>query len=200
MVAIFSIYTGFHLSPQFPAAATPPENAPLQNSTYQLTLTEIMDTAWNSTIAQPRFEVVGPNGLISANDIRLPTQTLIQLTIISYDTPTPGSTDQEGKVSGTVGGTVYLINGTTAMGTDPTGQWGSNVTAVPGIMLAHTFSIPQLGINLPVVGGDTVIAYIYLNETGTFSWLCETPCGFGSTGMQGAMSAPGWMTGQITAY
>jgi hypothetical protein len=123
---------------------------------------------------------------------------LIQLTIISYDTPTMGSTDQEGKVTGTVGGIVYLLNGTTAMGTDPTQQYGRNVTAVPGSMLAHTFTIPQFGINIPVVGGDTVIAYFYLNQTGTFEWLCETPCGFGSTGMQGAMTANGWMQGTVT--
>jgi len=159
-----------------------------------------MDTKWNSSVAQPQFDVMGPNGLEPATNIRLPAHTLIQLTITSYDTPTPGSTDQEGKVSGTVGDTVYLINGTTAMGTDPTQRWGQNVTSVPGSMLAHTFSIPQLGINIPVVGGDTEIAYIYLNQTGTFQWLCLTPCGFGPTGMQGAMAADGWMEGQVTVY
>jgi heme/copper-type cytochrome/quinol oxidase subunit 2 len=95
---------------------------------------------------------------------------------------------------------VYLLNGTTAMGTDPTQQWGRNVTSVPGSMLAHTFTIPQLGINIPIVGGDTVIADFYINQTGTFQWLCETPCGFGSMGMQGAMMANGWMQGQVTVY
>jgi hypothetical protein len=160
---------------------------------------EIMDTAWNSTIAQPQFSLVGKNGLEPAANILLPAHTLIQLTIISYDTPTPGSTDQESVVSGTVGGTVYLINSTTAMGTDVSQRWGRNVTSVPGSMLAHTFTIQQLGINIPAVGGDTVIAYFYINQTGTFQWICLTPCGFGATGMQGAMETPGWMEGQVTA-
>ena len=196
LVAILSIYTGLHLPLQYPArVATTQQNAP-----YQLTISEIMDTAWNSTVAQPQFSIMGTNGLEPASNIRLPAHTLIQLTIISYDTPTAGSPDQEGKVTGTVGGTVYLINGTTAMGTDVSEQWGRNVTSVPGNMLAHTFTIPQLGINIPVVGGDTVIAYFYLDQAGTFQWVCLTPCGFGPTGMQGAMSTSGWMEGQVTVY
>jgi hypothetical protein len=202
LIAVVAIYGGLRLSPQFPGNAVMSQNAPenTSNAPYQLTLMEIMDTAWNSSLAQPRFEIMGTNGLTPASNIRLPAHALIELTIISYDTPTPGSTDQEGKVSGTVGGTVYLINGTTAMGTDPTQQWGRNVTAVPGGMLAHTFTIPQLGINIPVVGGDTEIAYLYITQTGTFQWLCATPCGFGPMMMQGAMSASGWMEGQVTVY
>jgi heme/copper-type cytochrome/quinol oxidase subunit 2 len=196
LIAVLSIYTGLHIPTQLPTSSA----ATQQSAPYQLTITEIMDTAWNSTVAQPQFEVVGAHGLESSGNIRLPAHTLIQLTIISYDTPTPGSTDQEGKVNGTIGGTVYLINGTTAMGTNMSQPWGRNVTSVPGIMLAHTFTIPQLGINIPVVGGDTEIAYLYLNQTGTFQWVCLTPCGFGPTGMEGAMSTSGWMEGQVTAY
>lgn len=168
------------------------------NSVYQLTLVEIMDTPWNSTMAQPRFFVMGPKGMMPSDNISLPANRLIQLTIVSYDTPTSGSTDQMGKVNGTVGGNVYMINGTTAMGTDMMQSWGGNVTAVPVAYLAHTFTVPQLGINLPVVGGNTEVAYLYLTKTGTFMWYCQTPCGFGPTGMDGAMSKSGWMVGQIT--
>ena len=93
-----------------------------------------------------------------------------------------------------------MINGTTAMGTSVSPPYGTNVTSIPGAMLAHTFTIQQLGINIPVVGGNTEIAYLYLNETGTFPWICLTPCGFGPTGMQGAMSTAGWMEGNVTVY
>lgn len=143
---------------------------------------------------------MGPNGLQPAVNIRFPAHTLIQLTIISYDTPTSGSTSLEGKVSGTVGGTLYLINGTSAMGMDVSQHWGQNVTSVPSDMLAHTFTVQQLGVNIPVVGGDTEIAYVYFNQTGTFQWICLTPCGFGPTGTEGAMSTAGWMEGQVTVY
>jgi hypothetical protein len=191
--------TGTHVVTQ---SMTATETATLAQASFKLTLMEIMDTGWNSTMAQPQFSVVGPTGtgLESSANIALPANTLIQLTIISYDTPTAGSTDAQGKVSGTVGGTVYLVNGTSAMGTDVTQRWGQNVTSVPGAMLAHTFTIQALGINIPVVGGDTEIAYLYLTQTGTFQWVCLTPCGFGPTGMQGAMSTAGWMEGQVTVY
>jgi len=197
LVGVLSIYVGTH------NATVPGTNTTTisqQSGPFRLTLMEIMDTGWNSTVAQPQFSIFGVNGSEPAANIRLPAHTLIQLTIISYDTPTPGSTDEEGKVTGTVGSTVYLINGTTAMGTNVPQSWGQNVTSVPGNMLAHTFTIQQFGINIPVVGGDTEIAYLYLNQTGTFQWICLTPCGFGPTGMGGAMSAPGWMEGQITVY
>jgi len=192
LVAANSIYMGIHYSSPNPVTQ--------QTGPFRLTLMEVMDTGWNSSIAQPQFSMMGPNGLQPAANIRLPAHTLIQLTIISYDTPTPNSTDSQGKVSGTVGGTVYLINGTSAMGTDVSQRWGQNVTSAPGAMLAHTFTIQQLGINIPVVGGDTVTAYLYLDQTGTFQWICLTPCGFGTTGMAGAMSTSGWMEGQITVY
>ena len=195
LVGVLSIYVGTHY------ATVPATNTISQQSgPFRLTLMEIMDTGWNSSMAAPQFSIFGVNGLEPAGNIRLPVHTLIQLTIISYDTPTPASTGEQGKVTGTVGGTVYLVNGTTAMGTSVPQSWGQNVTSVSGNMLAHTFTIQQFGINIPVVGGDTEVAYLYLNQTGTFQWICLTPCGFGPTGMGGAMSASGWMEGQITVY
>ena len=149
-------------------------------------------------LAQPQFFVVGSGGLKSSANISLPAKMLIQLTIVSYDTPTAVSTDQEGVVNGTVGGTVYLINGTSASMSSMPEPWGNNVTSVSGASLAHTFTVPQLGINIPVVGGDTMIAYVFFSRPGTYTWICETPCGFGPTGSQGAMSTAGWMTGTIT--
>jgi len=171
-----------------------------QSGPYRLTLMEIMDTAWNSSTAQPQFFMIGTSGLQPSGNIQLPVRTLIQLTIISYDTATADSSDAEGKVTGTIDNTVYVINGTAAMGTDVSQRWGQNETSVPGATLAHTFTIEQLGINIPVVGGDAEIVYLYLNQTGTFPWICLTPCGFGHLGMMGAMSMLGWMEGQITVY
>ena len=144
---------------------------------YHIFIVEPMDSAWNSTAAQPRFYVVGPNGLESSANLSVPVNTLVQLTIVSYDIPTPGSTDQQGKVTGTVGNSVYMINGSVASMTDVTMQWGMNVTSVPGSSLAHTFTIPTFGVNIPVVGGDTVMAYLRFDQTGVFQWICQTPCG-----------------------
>lgn len=114
---------------------------------------------------------------------------------MSYDTPTPGSTDQQGTVAGTVGSNVYVMNGTTASMGDM--DWGMNVTSVSGSALAHNFSVPTLGLNIPVVGGSTVVAYLYFDKAGTYTWFCITPCGLGPDGTEGSMSTNGWMTGSL---
>jgi hypothetical protein len=173
------------------------------NSTpYLVTLLETMGNKWNSTAAesQPMFFVAGPTGLESSANISLPAQRLIELVIISYDTPTPPP-DQYSKVTGTVDGKMYLINGTSASMATPQ-SWGAGVSSVPTNQIAHTFTVTSLGINIPVVGGDTEIAFLYFNTPGTFTWQCETPCGFPNVnaGWSGAMVAPGWMVGQITVY
>jgi len=173
------------------------------SGTYSLTLVETMQNLWNSSgVLQPKFFVLGSDGLESSASISLPVNRLIQVTIVSYDTPEPDATSAMGMVSGTIGGTVFVLNGTVASGaTSMTGpaayQWGKNVTAVPASQLSHTFSIEQLGISIPVVGGSTVVAYIELNQTGSFTWMCLTPCGLGNNGMVGAMDTPGWMTGNV---
>ena len=186
-------------SARAPSGATTSQNYKTSKP-FQLVLVEPMNTAWNATVAQPRFFVLGDNGLESSANISLPAKTLIQLTIVSYDGPTPGSTADEAKVTGTVGNNMYTINSTVASMSDPSMQWGKNVSSVPVDTLAQTFSIPSLGINVPVPGGDMVTTYLYFNETGVFTWLCLTPCGLGPSGGNGAMTAPGWMQGQINVY
>jgi hypothetical protein len=173
------------------------------NSTpYMVTLLETMANEWNSTApeSQPKFFVAGPTGLESSANISLPAHRLIELVIISYDTPTPPP-PQYSSVTGTVGDKMYLINGTSASLSTPQ-SWGAGVSSVPTSQIAHTFTIVSLGINMPVVGGDTEIAFLYLNQTGTFTWQCYTPCGFPNVngGWSGAMVTPGWMTGEVTVY
>jgi hypothetical protein len=175
-----------------PAAAAQQTSAP-----FKLTLLEPTDVPWNSTTGQPKFFVVGSNVSQSSANIALPLNTVIQLTIISYDSPTPGGPPGVGQVKGTMGGVVYMINGTNPGGPEPA-KLGQNVSAVPEISVAHTFTIPDLGINIPVVGGYTEIAYLYFTKAGTYQWLCMTPCGLGGNGASGAMSTAGWMTGTVT--
>ncbi|HEV2227178.1 MAG TPA: hypothetical protein VGR56_10295 [Nitrososphaerales archaeon] len=197
VVAALGVGIGWGLGTTVPSGSAT-KTTQQGNNAYHLMLIEPMNVGWNATTAQPKFYVVGQGGLGSSANISLPVRTLIQVMIVSYDTPTNGSTDQQGRVNGTAGGNVYLINGTTASMSSMPEQWGRNVTSVPGASLAHTFSIPQLGVNIPIVGGDTEIAYLYFTKAGTFTWFCLTPCGLGPTGAAGAMSAQGWMTGTVT--
>ena len=159
---------------------------------------------WNSSAPlQPKVFVVGSSGLESSANIVLPAHRLIQLTIVTYDAPTPNSTKAMATVSGTVGGNVHVINGTLGSGMTSDSMtkmtnWGQNVTSVPVSSLTGTITIPQLGINVPFAGGETTIAYLKFSQTGTYTWLCQPPCGLGKDGLAGAMSTPGWMMCQIT--
>jgi len=180
-----------------------PPSASGSNSTpYMLTLLETMGNEWNSTApeSQPKFFVAGPTGLMSSANISIPAHRLIEMVIISYDTPTPPPA-QYSNVTGTVDGKMYLVNGTSASLSTPE-SWGTEVSSVPTDQIAHTFTIVTLGINIPIVGGDTEIAFLYINQTGTFTWQCYTPCGFMNVngGWSGAMVTPGWMTGEVTVY
>jgi len=192
---------GVEQSGQLQLTQQPPSTG--SNSTpYMLTLLETMGNKWNSTAteSQPIFFVAGPSGLESSANISLPANRMIELVIISYDTPTPPPA-QYSNVTGTIGNKMYLVNGTSASMSSPM-SWGAEVSYVPAAEIAHTFTITSLGINIPVVGGDTEIAFLQLTQTGTFTWQCYTPCGFPNVnnGWSGAMVTPGWMTGEVTVY
>ncbi len=171
---------------------------------FKVTLVETMENFWNSTSeSQPAFFLLGDHGLQSSSNISLPAQRLIELTIVSYDTPTENTTAAEGLVQRTVDGNLMLVNGTLAAGASNDAvwtmeHWGHNVTSVPAQVIAHTITIQSLGINIPVVGGATEIVYLYFDHPGTYTWICLTVCGLGNDGMLGAMVKPGWMMGTFS--
>ena len=88
---------------------------------------------------------------------------------------------------------------------------GKRVTAVGNNQIAHTFTIPSLGINVPLPiagmdsamgsmrGGPTTIRFTFRapSAAGTYQWLCVTPCGGDPDGVGGAMHTNGWMRGHL---
>ncbi len=177
-----------------------------QGGIYYMTLVETMNDSMGGMM-QPRFFIVGQDGLIPAVNISLPSHTLIALTVISYDTPTPGTPNTYSNITGTIGNAITLVNGTSATGMmmnasskQTMGNWETNVTSIPTGAIAHTITVAQLGLNIPIEGGFTEIAKFYVNSTGSYIWQCMSPCGTGSSGWGGAMSTPGWMTGTFYVY
>ncbi len=80
---------------------------------------------------------------------------------------------------------------------------GRALSHVPNDQVSHTFTIPALGVNIPIplatsTKGLTVVARFVATKTGTFVWQCYAPCGSGQSGMGGAMSVSGWMEGKVT--
>ena len=87
---------------------------------------------------------------------------------------------------------------------------GKRVTLVGNNEIAHTFTIPSLGINIPLpiaamggpmgsMAGPTTIRFTFRapSAPGTYLWLCVTPCGGNPDGIGGAMHTDGWMRGHL---
>ena len=80
---------------------------------------------------------------------------------------------------------------------------GKPVRSVGNGQLAHTFTIPSLGINAPLpvasMDGPTTVRFTFRAPAapGTYQWLCVTPCGTGPYGISGAMNSNGWMRGHL---
>lgn len=209
-IAALGLGVGYELGTTIPQAApevtvtassSQTSSAESNASVFDLTLVITTENIFNSTVGdQPAYYVLGPNGLESSASIALPAHRLIKLTIINYDDgPADLTSPQYATVSGTQNNTVTVIsNDVVNSSQGPSGiqiKGVQNVTSMSADNIAHTFTIPQLGINIPVEPSSTVVAYLTINQTGTFSWFCQTACGSGDTGLEGAMSTPGWMTG-----
>ncbi|MDV3277201.1 MAG: hypothetical protein LYZ69_01885 [Nitrososphaerales archaeon] len=177
-----------------------------QNASEPYTLTLVISTGniYNSTVGdQPAFYVLGQNGLQPATSISLPAHRLIKLVIFNYDDGNASLVDPSyAKVNGTTGGTITFANNDIINSTQTTSGisivGAQTVYGVPVDQIAHTFTIPSLGINVPVPVSSAVVATFTLDKSGTFTWFCMTACGSGADELGGAMVTPGWMTGSVT--
>jgi hypothetical protein len=154
-----------------------------------LTVDNPFDTGNNSTCA-PCTDQYAP-----AN-FSVPAHTLLEFTIINYDTGQNAVTPVQSEVNGTVGNCMYLNSTPTAL--------GPCVHSIPDGFVAHTFSFVQgayAGFNVPLPSalnspeggiGASVTFFAYFNTTGTFTWNCVAPCDPYS------MATAGFMTGTMT--
>ncbi|WP_053959992.1 hypothetical protein [Sulfobacillus thermosulfidooxidans] len=119
-----------------------------------------------------------------------PQNSVVKLTIISHDSgASPLMMTQNDQVRGTIGGTEKVD--------------GKTVSQIANNEISHTFTIPALGINLPIPVAPpgktvTVTAEIPFHQAGSYLWQCMAPCATSPMGMGGAMVTPGYMRGTIT--
>ena len=136
----------------------------------------------------------------------LPANTRINVTIDEFDSGSPLRNPQVGQVYGTVGN-AETINGKSV----------TLIDATKGNGVAHTFSVPSLGINVPLYAVDgsaknfcnqvapcplsaahNVIQFSFITPktTGQYPWQCFVPCGAGYLyGNGGPMQTIGYMGG-----
>lgn len=137
---------------------------------------------------------------------QVPANTTVHVTVYNFDTNGPLRNQDWGKVTGTVGGIEYW-NGKPLSLSNANGDSPS----APG----HTFTIPSLGIDVPLVGinpdakNQCSVAPCTLNYThetltfdiktpgpGIYRWQCFVPCGLSYLdGNGGPMSTLGFMGG-----
>lgn len=143
----------------------------------------------------------------------LPPHTRIDVTEYEYDTGSPLRNQYWGQIQGTVGGTAtYFLNGHLGRG-----HTVSTVNTYNGNGVAHTFSVPELGISVPFYGvaGDApnqcsvapcttrfahnVIKFSFMTPgVGQYRWQCFIPCAAGYfDGNGGPMDTLGYMGGFI---
>ncbi len=134
----------------------------------------------------------------------LPAHTRINVTIYQYDSGSPLRNQLLGRVTGTAGGDMTLDGKTTDL-----------VDANSGNGVGHTFTVPTLGINVPLVGishnaknpcsaapctanydHNTVRFSFVTPGVGQYPWQCFLPCGLGwLDGTGGPMQTIGYMDG-----
>lgn len=125
---------------------------------------------------------------VAPSDIRVRAGATVVITIREYDDMVTPLADQSPFLR-VMGGT-ETVN-------------GKPVSAVSNQAIAHTFTVPALGINVPLpmasMDGPATIRFTFRapHVPGTYQWLCVTPCGTGPDGISGAMHTDGWMRGHL---
>jgi hypothetical protein len=184
---------------------TPPAlSAVIQNGTAHLTLQTVPsyghspDPDWVSYLGQDQA-----GNWQHTTIYKVPAHTLVTVTIYQFDTATGLRNPFLAQVRGTQGG-VATLNGRSFSVLDPDDA-------------SHTFTVPDLGISVPLSGvaddaknqcsvapcplsmAHTTITFSFMSPgPGTYRWQCFVPCAAGFIfGNGGPMQTIGWMDGEI---
>jgi hypothetical protein len=143
----------------------------------------------NIIVNQPGYQQDWP--AYAPNKLVVPANSLVTITLHDYDlgldSPMPKGTPFA-TVQGTIGGVAY--------------RNGQPYTALAPEQIAHTFTIPQLHINVPLPGfgkeSDTISFTFRISKAGTYTFQCFDPCGTGNSGFEGPMATKGYMVGTLS--
>jgi hypothetical protein len=207
-VAVFVVIHYFLGGPpveDFTAGVTPDRGAPVN-----VTLQEDPQNTISTHPDWVSYFIKSPqNGQwVHTTLFKVPAGSKVNITILGYDGCTPLRNPFWGKVSGTIGNVEY-VNGKP---TSVLNSWGQ-------CTVGHTFSIPDIGLNVPVAspttlaennnlcgtspctsGPHSVVTFSFITPKtpGDYFWQCRVPCGLGYfDGFGGPMQTFGFMTGNM---
>ena len=150
------------------------------------------------------YLVQSPDGQwVHTTLFQLPQHVRVNVTIYQYDSGSPLRNQQLGRVTGTYGNVATL-----------NGKAYRVLNANVGNGAAHTFSMPSIGLNVPLYGNNenanlcgaapcttssphNIIRFSFTSPgPGRYRWQCFVPCGGGYLyGNGGPMSTLGYMGG-----
>ena len=138
----------------------------------------------------------GPAFVPSA--LTVPSNTDVTITIYNFDDATAltGDATKFATATGIVGSLqVEPIDTTNPNG--PAAGAAQGAVSIDPATVSHTFTVPALGINVPIAAKSRTTFTIHTGAAGTYEWHCMDPCGTGDTGWGGAMDMPGYMAATL---
>ncbi len=133
----------------------------------------------NSTAPTPATSTAGPGP--NNNNVTVSADSPVTFVITTIDTAVLQN------FSGTVSVPFVIYNDTDSGQVAVQYNQGQ---AISNIAIGHTFTITELGMNIPIPP-DTVVTFTYtFTKPGVYVYFCETPCGPG-------MGLVGYMNGYI---
>ena len=199
LIALVVLYVAFFLT-SVPAAIS----AVVTNGTARLTLQTVASYGHHPFPAWVSYLAKDSSGRWKHTTIfKVPAHTLVKVTVYEYDSATGLRNNFLAKVEGTKGG-VELLN-------------GKSVSTVNPDSTAHTFTVPDLNLNVPLPGIDAsaknqcavapcsvaeahnTITFSFVSPgPGTYRWQCFVPCALAFLyGNGGPMQTIGYMDGLI---
>ncbi len=132
-------------------------------------------------------------GYLPTTFFKVPPNATLRITIDQQDGASGLRNEFYSLVRGTIGDSM-TVNGKTMKAIDPT-------------MAAHSFAVPDLGVNVPLLGvadnapagaSNKIVFSFKVPAKGIFHWQCFVPCAAGTLyGLGGPMQTLGYMDGQI---
>ncbi|HEY6537597.1 MAG TPA: hypothetical protein VI138_00980 [Candidatus Dormibacteraeota bacterium] len=129
----------------------------------------------------------------------LPVGEPVSITIRNLDsaTPLPTELSSHANVTGVVGD-VLRVEPLRQMERRAGAGSVRTLSTVELSQVSHTFSIPELGLNVPIPALSRTTFTVRIAKAGNYSWLCFDPCGGGADGGAAPMGIVGYMAGTVT--
>jgi|GEM_PF-1275083 len=128
-------------------------------------------------------------------DFSVPAGSTVHVEIRCFDDGPASIPGGYEKVKGTVDGSMTVLS---AVDGDVAQAKSQTVTSIDPKNVAHTLTIADTGLNIPVPPLGTVRFTFKTGPAGAHGWQCMAACGTGQGGWAGPMATGGYMNGTMT--